>query len=292
MDETQTDLSQNLNTVPAPENLETESTTPENKIVEDSSPLEIQLGLEEDQLTIVMPTTGRCPIEDWDAAWLMLEKHLEQHEDFPVLNVSVLAQNQLLDGRQLQQLAELLSHHQLQLKRVRTSRRQTAIAAATAGYAVEQESLSKLLADIPSKLEPVKPVADGTNALYLSQTIRSGVEIRHTGSVVITGDVNPGGVIISDHDIVIWGCLRGVAHAGAEGDRSCRIMALQMQPTQLRIADMVARSSLQTPDHLQPEVAYLTSEGIRLVPAAKFSKNYVYEADRQAWEELPDPMSL
>ncbi|AFY40402.1 septum site-determining protein MinC [[Leptolyngbya] sp. PCC 7376] len=274
------------------QNIESESTSAENVIVEDTSPLEIQLGLEEEQLTLVLPTTARRPIEDWDATWELLAQHLDQHQEFPVLNVSLLAQNQLLGGRQLQQLAELLAQHQLQLKRVRTSRRQTAIAAATAGYGVEQEPLAKLLADIPSKLEPIKPVSDGSDALYVSQTIRSGVEIRHKGSIVVVGDVNPGGVIIAERNIIIWGCLRGVAHAGSDGDRSCRIMALQMQPTQLRIADMVARSSLKNPDHLQPETAYLTTEGIRLASALKFSKNYFYEEDGQIWEEMPDPLNL
>lgn len=260
--------------------------------LEDASPLEIQLGLEDEQLILVLPTTKRHEIEDWEEVWVILEQHLEQHQEFPVLNVTLLAQNQLLGGRQLQQLSEVLNRHQLQLKRIRTSRRQTAIAAATAGYGVEQEPLAQLIADIPSKLEPVKPAADGSYALYVTQTVRSGVEIRHKGSIIVTGDVNPGGVIIADDDIVIWGCLRGVAHAGANGDRSCRIMALQMHPTQLRIADIVARSSASSPDQIQPEVAYLTSDGIRLAPALKFSKNYVYDEDAQNWEEMPDPMSL
>ena len=260
--------------------------------IEDTSPLEIQLGLEEDQLMVVLPTISRRAIADWSETWSVLEQHLEDHQEFPVLNVNLLAQDQLLGGRQLQQLAEILQRHQLKLKRVRTSRRQTAIAAATAGYGVEQENLETLLANIPSKLEPIKPPRAGSDALYVSQTIRSGVEIKHKGSVVIVGDVNPGGVIISDRDITIWGCLRGIAHAGADGDRSCRIMALQMQPTQLRIAGTVARSSLKTPEHLQPEVAYLTTDGIRLASAPKFSKNYFYEDETQNWEEMPDPLNL
>lgn len=274
------------------DSLDIEGSPPENSPIEDHSPWDIQLGLEGDQLTLVLPTTERRPIEDWEAMWASLGQHLEQHQGFPAFNVSLLAHNQLLGGRQLQQLSELLGRHQLQLKRIRTNRRQTAIAAATAGYGVEQEPLGKLLADIPSKLEPSKPVADKGDALYVSQTVRSGAEIRHHGSVIVAGDVNPGGVIIADNDIVIWGSLRGIAHAGAEGDRACRIMALQMQPTQLRIADVVARSSLQTPDHVLPEVAYLTKAGIRLAPAFKFSKNYVFQDDNRSWEETPDPLNL
>jgi hypothetical protein len=62
MDESQ----KNQNTPDLSEdNLDIEGTPPENSIVEDNSPWEIQLGLEEDQLTLVLPTTGRRPIEDW-----------------------------------------------------------------------------------------------------------------------------------------------------------------------------------------------------------------------------------
>jgi septum site-determining protein MinC len=43
-------------------------------------------------------------------------------------------------------------------------------------------------------------------------------------------------------------------------------MAIQMEATQLRIADMVARTPKHVGD-LYAEVAYATPEGIRLCPA-------------------------
>ena len=108
--------------------------------------------------------------------------------------------------------------------------------------------------------------------LYMEMTIRSGVEIRHPGTVVILGDVNPGGIVVASGDILVWGRLRGVAHAGANGNSECLIMALQMEPTQLRIADAVARAPEKAPTQFHAEVAYVTSGGIRIAKAADFSR--------------------
>jgi septum site-determining protein MinC len=116
--------------------------------------------------------------------------------------------------------------------------------------------------------QPVQPLAD---PLYLQTTVRSGVEIRHPGTVVILGDLNPGGNIVAAGDILVWGRLRGIAHAGAQGNTQCLIAALQMEPTQLRIADYVARAP-EPPPQFYPEVAYITPEGIRIARSADFSK--------------------
>jgi len=31
-----------------------------------------------------------------------------------------------------------------------------------------------------------------------------GVEIRHSGTVVILGDINPGGIVVANGDIILW----------------------------------------------------------------------------------------
>jgi septum site-determining protein MinC len=80
-------------------------------------------------------------------------------------------------------------------------------------------------------------------------------------------------MVLADGDIIVWGRLRGVAHAGASGNSECLIMALHMEPTQLRIADAVARSPEKLPTQFFPEVAHITSRGIRIVRANDFSRN-------------------
>jgi septum site-determining protein MinC len=59
---------------------------------------------------------------------------------------------------------------------------------------------------------------------------------------VVIGDVNPGSEIIAGGNVVVWGRLRGVVHAGAKGDSAAVVCALDLSPTQLRIADQIAVS--------------------------------------------------
>ena len=71
-------------------------------------------------------------------------------------------------------------------------------------------------------------------------TCRSGTRIESEADCIVLGDVNPGAEIVAAGDIIVFGRLRGVAHAGARGDRAARIWAMSIEPNQLRIADRVA----------------------------------------------------
>lgn len=76
---------------------------------------------------------------------------------------------------------------------------------------------------------------------FVKSTVRSGTRIEFDGSVIVLGDVNPGGEIIATGNVVVLGALRGMVHAGSEGNRDCFIYALKLKPIQVRIADMIAR---------------------------------------------------
>ena len=65
--------------------------------------------------------------------------------------------------------------------------------------------------------------------------------IRGTGHVVVIGDVNPGGEIVAGGDVVVWGRLRGIVHAGAMGNEAAIVCALDFTPMQLRIGEYIAR---------------------------------------------------
>lgn len=92
----------------------------------------------------------------------------------------------------------------------------------------------------PPPVQAFFPQPDENSALLVRTTCRSGTRIVSESDCVVLGDVNPGAEIIALGDIVIFGNLRGIAHAGAAGDRSARIWALSIEPSQIRIADMVA----------------------------------------------------
>ena len=82
------------------------------------------------------------------------------------------------------------------------------------------------------------PTMEGETAFYTT-TLRAGQQVRYKGSVVVVGDVNPGSEIIADSNVIVLGAIRGLVHAGAIGDDTCFISALELRPTQLRIANTI-----------------------------------------------------
>lgn len=74
-----------------------------------------------------------------------------------------------------------------------------------------------------------------------THTVRSGQVLEFDGDILLLGDVNPGGTVKSTGSIFVIGNLRGIAHAGINGDNQVIIAAASMLPTQLRIADVISR---------------------------------------------------
>ena len=258
--------------------------------VPDSSPLvnryaQISLKQDREQMLLILPTQAEINSDlPWSETWQELKHLLKTNEQSWQVgtNVCLVAKDRLLDARQLQTIAETLDDVSLSLSAVSTNRRQTAVAAATSGYSVQQQHVTQPLSDRPTdSTESTTSVL--AEPLYLQSTVRSGVEIRHPGTIVIFGDLNPGGKAIAAGDILVWGRLRGIAHAGAQGNYQCRITALQMEFTQLRIADAVARAPKIRPRRLSPELAFMTTEGIRLAKTSEFTKRYTFSSSSRAW---------
>lgn len=97
-------------------------------------------------------------------------------------------------------------------------------------------------------------------AMFLNRTLRSGTRIEFAGHVVVLGDVNPGAEIIAEGNVIIWGRLRGMVHAGSKGNRAAVICALDLSATQLRIADEVS-ALLKPQEHARPEMARINENG-------------------------------
>lgn len=103
----------------------------------------------------------------------------------------------------------------------------------------------------PSEAAPVP------DTLTVRQTLRSGQRIAFPGHVLVLGDVNSGAEVVAGGDIVVFGALRGLAHAGARGDAGAVIIALGIQPLQLRIGGVISRGVGTPPrrEAHQPEIA-------------------------------------
>lgn len=102
--------------------------------------------------------------------------------------------------------------------------------------------------------------------------LRSGRVVEGAGHVVVIGDVNPGAEIIAGGDVVVWGKLRGLVHAGAFGDRQAVVCALEMIPTQLRIADLITVSP-SDPRDMEPIPEMASIKNGRIV-AESWSPGY------------------
>lgn len=85
---------------------------------------------------------------------------------------------------------------------------------------------------------------EGDNAIFVQRTLRSGFRVISHGHVVVVGDVNPGAEIVAGGNVIVWGRLRGSVHAGADGDANAIVCALELTPTQLRIAERIFQGKL------------------------------------------------
>lgn len=149
---------------------------------------------------------------------------------------------------------------------------------------VQLDAIEKLLSDYGMRLDREPPISKGVvnegflvaeaedarhssdnNTLLVRRTIRSGQRLHYDGNVVVMGDVNAGAEIVCTGDIVVMGSLRGVAHAGAEGEEEATVFAFRLQPTQLRIAHLISRApDEQFPEPERPEIARIEGNIIQL----------------------------
>jgi septum site-determining protein MinC len=92
----------------------------------------------------------------------------------------------------------------------------------------------------PAQVDRLDP-RDSDDTLFLRRTIRSGQAIHHASNIVILGDVNPGAEIVASGDIMVWGALRGMVHAGYPNNENAIVCSLVLAPVQLRIAHLLSR---------------------------------------------------
>jgi len=104
-------------------------------------------------------------------------------------------------------------------------------------------------------------VQGGEQAVLFRRTLRSGFSIEYQGHVIVIGDVNPGAEITAGGDVIVWGHLRGMVHAGANGNTEAVVCALDLSPTQLRIAGKIALTP-QRRGKPQPEMAHVKNEQV------------------------------
>lgn len=94
----------------------------------------------------------------------------------------------------------------------------------------------------PHTIDTAPVVKKSSKMIVINRTIRGGQEVRTDDSVMICGNVNPGAQVISGGSVDIRGTCRGIVHAGIYGDETAFVVADKLMPTQIRIANVIARS--------------------------------------------------
>lgn len=92
-------------------------------------------------------------------------------------------------------------------------------------------------------------------------SLRSGQKLEFDGSLVILGDVNAGAEVLASENIVVLGILRGMAHAGAKGNKEAMIAAAAIESVQVRIANVVKEIEKTQEENEIKTYAYMNEQG-------------------------------
>jgi septum site-determining protein MinC len=190
---------------------------------------------------------------EWQDIQVGLLEHLQAQTEFlRGANLVLDVGNHILKVADLVDLRNKLSDMGLQLWGILSNSPTTELTAQNLGLATRIRQTQP----VEITAEPPDTHLGGEEATLVMRTLRSGYKLEHPGHVTIIGDVNPGAEIIAGGNVVVWGWLRGMVHAGANGDESVVICALDLSPTQLRIAGHIALTP-QRGGAPQPEMACL-----------------------------------
>lgn len=186
----------------------------------------------------------------WATVLEALEQALEEAEAFFRGGRLIMELgNRELTQDQLISLRALLIQYDIELWAVLSENETTVRLARSNGV------MTRLPKDADGKKSQVDDLPMEQQALFLRQTLRSGQSVHYAGNVTLIGDVNPGAEIVAGGNIIVWGTIHGVAHAGAFGDEECVVCALNLQPSQIRIAGYIGRPPDRRRGSAEPEIA-------------------------------------
>ena len=174
----------------------------------------------------------------WDELRVALMEQIEARQSFfQGARVALDVGNQIFHVNELSELRDTLSERGINLWAVVSESPTTEKTAQLLGLATRiSKPRPQEMVRLPGR---VRESGEKT-ALWVGRTLRSGTRIEFPGQVVVLGDVNPGAEVIADGSILVWGRVRGVVHAGANGDQAAVVCALDLSAAQIRIAGAAA----------------------------------------------------
>ena len=203
------------------------------------------------------------PTESWQSVTDQLASRIDEKADFFAgANITVELGERPVPKYELSSLKALLERRGLTLSLVRSASNTTQKSAESLDVPTDNGAAPKAAEPMARETAPVNSEETGTPGVLFRRTLRSGRTIHSEGHVIVFGDVNPGAKVIALGDVVVWGKLRGYVHAGAGGDATAIVCALDMSPSQLRIAECVFRSPPGRRKKMMPEVALVRGDEI------------------------------
>ncbi|KGA97605.1 septation inhibitor protein [Alkalihalobacillus alcalophilus ATCC 27647 = CGMCC 1.3604] len=162
-----------------------------------------------------------------------------QNKDGPEVNVNVHVGNRYLTNADKEELREIITKD-------------------------SHFSIEKIESNVLS-IEEAEQIRKQSEMITLTKVIRSGQVLKVTGDLLLVGDVNPGGMVMATGNIYIMGALKGIAHAGFEGNDEAVISASQMSPSQLRIANQIYHFEKEDDKDSEMEAAFIDRELAEIV---------------------------
>jgi len=175
---------------------------------------------------------------DWEEVQCQLLSQIEEKTKFfNGAKIAIEIGERVLRAAEMVELRDTLSDREVKLFAVLSTSQVTDVNAESMGLETRKSVLKKNLAGFGCA------VLDGEPAILIQKTIRSGTSIKYAGHVIVYGDVNPGGEILTTGSIFIWGKLRGSVHAGMDGSENEVICAMEFDPIKLRIANLIFKNN-------------------------------------------------
>lgn len=204
--------------------------------------------------------------DDFETVYAHIEKKLESSgRFFKGASLTVKYRGRKLTAEQEQKIVELISK--------KTNAEIKSFEEDITPPEKEYEEAEKSMEKPKMRMIFFKGLEEGVTKFYKG-TVRSGQLVSFEGNLVIIGDVNPGGEVLATGNVIVMGSLRGMVHAGADGNKEAVVAALSLQPTQLRIADVITRppDTKENRPALIPEMAAVKDDMVyieRFLPQYK-----------------------
>jgi septum site-determining protein MinC len=195
----------------------------------------------EPQSVMIRGRNDGVGIEIGNGAWkdllYVLSYRIEQTDGFFKGNhIAVDVGNRQLNEADLNQMRLVMRSFGMDPSLLRTASERTFQAALALGIPASQVGPDGTPIN---EAVPAQSDAEGLGFFVYRGSLRSGQVLYRREHIIVIGDVNPGAEVVSDGDVMVWGRLRGIAHAGARGNNSAVITALDLDPVQLRIDQII-----------------------------------------------------